>query len=171
MTSVAESMPQSRSGKDILEEIIDFKKKGNEKYSEVMKLTKLMGSDAAAVEGDSGKTMSLKEEIDANQKEAIKFYSMGVDVKTIFAESAFAEGQEMVQKMQVVKSQIFLNRSIVFQQRSKLQKALHDCKSAIQYDEKNIKAYYRAAKVLMALDRFDEALDYTKKESSQMVPT
>ena len=163
MTSVAESMPESRSAEDILEEILDFKKKGNEKYSEVTKLTKLIGSGTAAVEGDSGRTMSLKQEIDANQKEAIKFYSMGIDVKTLFAESAFAEGQEMVQKMQVIKSQIFLNRSIVFQQRSKLQKALHDCKSAIQYDEENIKAYYRAAKVLMALDRFDEALNYTKK--------
>ena len=51
-----------------------------------------MGSDAAAVEGDSGKTMSLKEEIDANQK-AIKFYSMGVDVR-LFLRKRFAEGRK-----------------------------------------------------------------------------
>ena len=65
-----------------------------------------------------------------------------------------------MQKMQVVKSRSFepLDR---FQQRSKLEN-LHDCKSAIQYDEKNIKAYYRAAKVLMALDRF-ESFNYIKR--------
>ena len=158
VTDTTNTTTSAISGQDILNEIINYKNNGNEEYKQILKYMKELVN-----ESNTTNNTSIQLQIEQHQKQGIKYYSKGIDVKTIFTNSNTSEGHDMVKEIQIVKSKIFLNRSLIFHQRNKYQKALHDCKSSIQFDKTNIKAYYRAAKILIERNHFTEAYKYVKK--------
>ena len=158
VTDTTNTTTSAISGQDILNEIINYKNNGNEEYKQILKYMKELVN-----ESNTNNNTSIQLQIEQHQKQGIKYYSKGIDVKTIFTNSNTSEGHDMVKEIQIVKSKIFLNRSLIFHQRNKYQKALHDCKSSIQFDKTNIKAYYRAAKILIERNHFTEAYKYVKK--------
>jgi len=163
-TNAATTSPPT-SGEEILNEIINFKENGNKEYKEMLKNIKKLDEMIKQPCDNSGENIlnDIQLRIEKHQKQSIKYYSKGIDVKTIFTNSNTTKGEDIIIKIQHLKSQIFLNRSLIYHQRKKLQKALHDCKSSIQFDQKNIKAYFRAAKILSDMTRYKDAHDYALK--------
>lgn len=76
--------------------------------------------------------------------DAIKFYTQALDV----------ECQD-----QKLNEACFANRAAVNLELQNYGKVLKDCAKCLGLNDKNVKALYRSAKALFALDRLDEALD------------
>ncbi|KAJ1551370.1 hypothetical protein HK096_000552 [Nowakowskiella sp. JEL0078] len=77
-------------------------------------------------------------------KDALEFYSKGIAAK--------AENSEL-------NSVLYSNRAAVHLEMQNYRSVLNDCSKAINFNPKNVKAYFRSAKALLFLDRAEEALD------------
>ncbi|KAJ3307135.1 hypothetical protein HDV03_002646 [Kappamyces sp. JEL0829] len=80
-------------------------------------------------------------------KHAIKYYTQGIECK--------ADDNEL-------NSVLHSNRAAVNLELSNFRSVLYDCAQAIKLNPKNVKAYYRSVKALLALDRIDECIDSCK---------
>ena len=99
----------------------------------------------------------------AKYKDAIAFYTKGIECKiedellgSILHSNRAAVNLELSMSMSIC---IVLTLSWVENYRS----VLYDCARAIKMNHKNIKAYFRSAKALLALDKVDEAIDCCQK--------
>ena len=100
-----------------------------------------------------------KEKLEYHQKTALQFYTDGVLVDLEKA-TKIEHTEEEKKTIHKVKSQVLSNRSLVHYQRENFRKSLRDCKAALRFDVTNLKAYYRATKALLALERYHEAIKY-----------
>lgn len=60
----------------------------------------------------------------------------------------------------VLSSQLFSNRAAVELSQKRLRAAVEDCMRAIEMDPSNLKAYWRAAKASLQMDKFAEAVKF-----------
>ncbi|TPX72699.1 hypothetical protein SpCBS45565_g00019 [Spizellomyces sp. 'palustris'] len=77
-------------------------------------------------------------------KHAISYYTKALDQKADDAK---------------LNATIYANRAAVNLELGNYRKVLNDCAAAITLQPENVKAYYRSAKALLALDKIPEALD------------
>eukprot|EP00943_MAST-04B_sp_MAST-4B-sp1_P000953 g953.t1 len=129
------------------------KEQGNEHYKKAV---------ACLKEKDVLTDPKKKEKLVYHQKTAIRFYTDGVLVdleKDTKAEHTIEEAKTIHK----IKSQVLSNRSLVHYQRENFRKSLRDCKAAIRFDVTNLKAYYRATKALIALERYHEGIKYIER--------
>lgn len=81
-------------------------------------------------------------------EDAVKFYTQAIDSKS---------ADDMLN------SSVYSNRAAVNLELSNFGSVLRDCALAIRCNSKNIKAYFRSIKALIALDRVDEGIDCCRK--------
>ncbi|KAL4438075.1 hypothetical protein ABPG74_016854 [Tetrahymena malaccensis] len=72
--------------------------------------------------------------------------------------NAYTEGIEARSSEKDVNAQLHNNRALMNMKLKNFGKAIDDCKMAIKYDEKFIKAYFRKAQIESLLRRYDESL-------------
>ncbi|KAI8898084.1 hypothetical protein BC833DRAFT_591202 [Globomyces pollinis-pini] len=77
-------------------------------------------------------------------KDAIKYYTKGISAK--------ANDNEL-------NSILYSNRAAVNLELGNFGSVLYDCTRAIKFNPKNVKAYFRSIKALIALDKVDEGID------------
>lgn len=81
-------------------------------------------------------------------KDAIHFYTQGITAKC---------------EDNIMNSLLHSNRAAVNLELCNYRSCLYDCARAITLNPKNIKAYFRSVKALLALDRVDEGIDCAQK--------
>jgi tetratricopeptide (TPR) repeat protein len=97
-------------------------------------------------------------------KDAKEFYGKGVQVllaevrKRQKGEDATADKEEIKQEISVLEA-CLVNRAACHLELKNYRSCVMDCGSAIRINRTNIKAYYRSAKALLALDKIAEADD------------
>ncbi|KAJ3289933.1 hypothetical protein HK104_007120 [Borealophlyctis nickersoniae] len=77
-------------------------------------------------------------------KDALEYYTKGLQAKS---------------NDKKLNSVLYCNRAAVNLELKNYRRVLNDCAEALRCDIKNIKAYFRSAKALYALERMEEALD------------
>ncbi|RMZ88587.1 hypothetical protein DV736_g4183, partial [Chaetothyriales sp. CBS 134916] len=94
-------------------------------------------------------------------KDAKEFYTKGIAVLTAKEgkwdepEDAAAEAQQL----KVLKEQVYVNRALCNLELKNYRSTTLDCAAALRINPHNIKAHYRSASALLALDKVHEALD------------
>ena len=126
------------------------KEQGNEHYKKAIVCLK---------DNDVLTDPKKKEKLVYHQKTAIRFYTDGVMVD-LDKDTKTEHTDEEAKTIHKIKSQVLSNRSLVHFQRENFRKSLRDCKAAIRFDMTNLKAYYRATKALIALERYHEGIKY-----------
>merc|ERR1719282_1686603 len=75
---------------------------------------------------------------------------------------AYTKGLEMECKDKALNSQLHSNRAAVSMRMKANDKAIDDCRRAIELDPKNTKAWYRGAKASEALGLTEQGLKFCK---------
>ncbi|PSS25879.1 hypothetical protein M430DRAFT_39906 [Amorphotheca resinae ATCC 22711] len=99
-----------------------------------------------------------------NWKDAKEFYGKGIQVllaevrKRQKGEQGDADAEEIKKEVAVLEA-CSVNRAACHLELKNYRSCIMDCSSALKINGKNIKAYYRSAKALLALDKIAEADD------------
>jgi tetratricopeptide (TPR) repeat protein len=105
---------------------------------------------------------------ESNWKDAKEFYSKGIQVllvevrKRQNGENTTKDKEEVTKEVAVLEA-CLVNRAACHMTLKNYRSCVMDCGSAIKINKRNIKAYYRSAKALLALDRIAEADDACTK--------
>ncbi|GAM20346.1 hypothetical protein SAMD00019534_035210 [Acytostelium subglobosum LB1] len=92
----------------------------------------------------NAKTTTKKDERDRYRQEAIYFYTKALDIKT----------------KDMKRNSIYLsNRAAVNLDNKNYGKVIRDCLIAVEFNEANMKAYFRALKAMIALGKYTEAIN------------
>lgn len=102
--------------------------------------------------------------VEKSWKDAKEFYGKGIQVllaevrKRQKGEATTADEDEIKQEVSVLEASL-VNRAACHLELKNYRSCVIDCGNAIKMNPKNIKAYYRSSKALLALDRIAEADD------------
>ena len=101
-----------------------------------------------------------------NWGDAKEFYTKGIAVlsKKIgategVASSTSEDGLGEVEKQKVIEEACYVNRALCHLELKNYRSTTLDCASTLRLNPKNVKAYYRSSKALLALDKVTEASD------------
>ena len=161
MTLVGPEIPVQKTDQERIDAVLnhplfmdefdpDFKMP-DESFNEALKSLVFNGTPLEIAEDSKQKGNACFAAGKTRFQDSITFYTQGIQ--------ANCENSEL-------NSILHSNRAAVHLELLNYRSCLYDCSRAIKFNPKNIKAYYRSVKALLALDKVEEGIDCCEKGSA-----